>query len=135
MLYMRYPLLCILTSMLLGCASQSAKTIGSLDMESVEYASAACQNARNNAWVHEETQNAKLWAGPSAMLLLGPAALVPVFFTNVGVNTADHLKANDIAANCGGKVKPQHEVNSTIALDATLSLAVGTEVPVASASK
>ena len=135
MLYMRYPLLCILTSMLLGCASQSAKTIGSLDMESVEYASAACQNARNNAWVHEETQNAKLWAGPSAMLLLGPAALVPVFFTNVGVNTADHLKANDIAANCGGKVKPQHEVNSTIALDATLSLAVGTVVPVATASK
>ena len=135
MLYMRYPLLCILTSMLLGCASQSAKTIGSLDMESAEYASAACQNARNNSWVHEETQNAKLWAGPSAMLLLGPAALVPVFFTNVGVNTADHLKANDIAANCGGKVKPQHEVNSTIALDATLSLAVGTVVPVASASK
>ena len=135
MLYMRYPLLCILTSMLLGCASQSAKTIGSLDMESVEYASAACQNARNNAWVHEETQNAKLWAGPSAMLLLGPAALVPVFFTNVGVNTADHLKANDIAANCGGKVKPHHEVNSTIALDATLSLAVGTVVPVATASK
>ena len=135
MLYMRYPLLCILTSMLLGCASQSAKTIGSLDMESLEYASAACQNARNNAWVHEETQNAQLWAGPSAMLLLGPAALVPVFFTNVGVNTADHLKANDIAANCGGKVKPQHEVNSTIALDATLSLAVGTVVPVASASK
>lgn len=135
MLYMHYPLLCILTSMLLGCASQSAKTIGSLDMESAEYDSAACQNARNNAWVHEETQNAKLWAGPSAMLLLGPAALVPVFFTNVGVNTADHLKANDIAANCGGKVKPQHEVNSTIALDATLSLAVGTVVPVATASK
>jgi len=135
MLYMRYPLLCILTPMLLGCASQSAKTIGSLDMESAEYASAACQNARNNAWVHEETQNAKLWTGPSAMLLLGPAALVPVFFTNVGVNTADHLKANDIAANCGGKVKPQHEVNSTIALDATLSLAVGTVVPVATASK
>ena len=122
MLYMRYPLLCILTPMLLGCASQSAKTIGSLDMESAEYTSAACQNA-------------KLWAGPSAMLLLGPAALVPVFFTNVGVNTADHLKANDIAANCGGKVKPQHEVNSTIALDATLSLAVGTVVPVATASK
>ncbi|MCX7270497.1 MAG: hypothetical protein NT095_08415 [Burkholderiales bacterium] len=127
MLYLRYPLLCILTCVLLGCASQSAKTIGSLDNESPEYASAACQNARHNAWIHEET--------PSAMLLLGPVALVPVFVTSVGVNTADHLKANDIAVNCGGKVKSQQEVNNTIALDATLSLAVGTVVPVASASK
>ena len=135
MLYLRYPLLCILTCVLLGCASQSAKTIGSLDNESPEYASAACQNARSNAWIHEETQNAKLWAGPSAMLLLGFVALAPVFFTSLGVNTADHLKANDIAANCGGKVKSQQEVNNTIALDATLSLAVGTVVPVASASK
>lgn len=132
---MRYPLLCILTCVLAGCASQSAKTIGSLDNESPEYTSAACQNARHNAWIHEETQNAKLWAGPSAVLLLGPVAIVPVFLTNVGVNTADHLQANDIAANCGGKVKPQQEVNSTIALDATLSLAVGSVVPVSTASK
>jgi hypothetical protein len=134
MLYLRYPMLCILTCVLWGCASQSAQTIGKLDNESPEYASAACQNARHNAWIHEEAQNAKLWAGPSAVLLLGPAAIVPVFFTGVGVNTADHLKANDIAANCGGKPKSQQEVNSNIALDATLSLAVGSVMPVSTAA-
>lgn len=133
--FLRQPLLCILTCVLTACASQSAKTIGSLDNESPEYVTAACQNARHNAWIHEETQNAKLWAGPSAVLLLGPVAIVPVFLTNVGVNTADHLQANDIAANCGGKAKPQQEVNHNIALDATLSLAVGSVVPMASASK
>ena len=132
--HVRFPLLCILTCVLWGCASQSAKTIGKLDNESPEYTSAACQNARHNAWIHDETQNAKLWAGPSAVLLLGPAAIVPVFFTNVGVNTADHLQANDIAANCGGKTKTQQEVNSNIALDASLSLAVGSVLPVTTAT-
>jgi len=126
---------CILTCLLAGCASQSAKVIGSLDNNSKEYASAACQNARHNAWIHEETQNAKLWAGPSAMLLLGPVALLPVFAAGVGVNTADHMQANDIAANCGGKARSQKEVNTSIAVDATLSLAVGNVVPVANASK
>jgi hypothetical protein len=133
--YLRYPLLCILTCVLWGCASQSAQTIGRLDNESPEYASAACQNARNNAWIHEETQNAKLWAGPSAVVFLGPAAIVPMFFTSLGVNTADHLKANDIAANCGGHAKSQQEVNGQIAMDATLSLAVGSVLPVAGAAK
>lgn len=135
MLHLRYPLVCILTCVLGACASQSGKTIGSLDNNSAEYASAACQNARHNAWIHEETQNAKLWAGPSAVLLLGPAAIFPVFLTNVGVNTADHLQANNIAANCGGKVHPQDEVNKSIALDATLSLAVGSFAPVAPVAK
>lgn len=126
---------CILTCVLAGCASQSAKTIGSLDNNSPEYASAACQNARHNAWIHEETQNAKLWAGPSAVLLLGPAALLPVFATGVGVNAADQMQANDIAANCGGTPRSQEEVNTSIAVDASLSLAVGSVLPVASASK
>jgi hypothetical protein len=133
--YLRSLLVCILTCVLWGCASQSAQTIGRLDNESPEYASAACQNARNNAWIHEETQNAKLWAGPSAVFLLGPAAIVPMFITSVGVNTADHLKANDIAANCGGHAKTQQEVNGQIAMDATLSLAVGSVLPVAGAAK
>ena len=126
---------CILTCVLAGCASQSAKVIGSLDNNSSEYASPACQNARHNAWIHEETQHAKLWAGPSAVLLLGPVALLPVFATGVGVNTADHMQANDIAANCGGKPKTQQEVNASIAVDASLSLAVGNVLPVASAAK
>ena len=126
---------CILTCALAGCASQSAKIIGSLDNNSPEYASAACKNARHNAWIHEETQNAKLWAGPSAVLLLGPVAILPVFATGVGVNTADYLQANDIAANCGGKPRTQSEVNTSIAVDATLSLAVGNVVPVTGASK
>ena len=126
---------CILACCLVGCASQSAKVIGSLDNNSPEYASAACQNARHNAWVHEETQNAKLWAGPSAVLLFGPVALFPVFATGVGVNTADQMQANDIAANCGGKPRSQKEVNASIAVDASLSLAVGNVLPVASAAK
>ena len=132
MLNLRYLLACILTCVIAGCASQSSKAIANIDTESPNYASPACQNARHNAWIHEETQNAKLWAGPSAMLLLGPVALIPVFVTSVGVNTADHLQANDIAANCGGHARPQQEVNQSILVDATMSLAVGSVVPVSS---
>jgi len=132
MLNMRYPLFCFLTCLMAGCASQSSKAIAKIDPNSTNYASAACQNARHNAWIHEETQNAKLWAGPSAVLFLGPAAIIPVFVTSVGVNTADHLQANDIAANCGGQPRAQQEVNQSILVDATMSLAVGSVVPVSS---
>jgi len=132
MLNVRYPLACILTCLFAGCASQSSKAIAKIDTNSPDYASQACQNARHNAWIHEETQNAKLWAGPSAVLFLGPAAIIPLFVTNVGVNTADHLQANDIAANCGGHALPQQEVNKSILVDATMSLAVGSVVPVSS---
>ena len=129
MLNLRYLLACILTCVVAGCASQSSKAIASIDTDSPNYASPACQNARHNAWIHAETQNAKLWAGPSAVLLLGPAAIIPMFVTNVGVNTADYMQANDIAANCGGHARPQQEVNQNILVDATVSLAVGSVVP------
>jgi len=120
----------VTTGFLTGCASHSAKTIAGLDNNDPTFNSSACESARANAWVHDTTQKNKLWVGPSFIWLAGPVALVPMFVTNVGLNTADKLQANDIAAQCGGKPQSQAQMSADIALDASLSLAAGAIVPV-----
>jgi hypothetical protein len=123
---------CILlvANLLLGaCASQSSKAIAKLDSGSPEFSSAPCQNARHNAWLYDEVQKNKLWAGPSVILLAGPIAVLPVLVTNIGLNSADHISANDISGQCGGQVLSQKTLNQNIAMDATLSVAVGGIAP------
>ena len=68
LIYMNGSKVCILlvASQLLGaCASHSSKAIAKLDSGSPEFSSATCQNARQNAWLYDEAQINKLWAGPS----------------------------------------------------------------------
>ena len=113
-----------------GCASHSSKMIGKLQDKNPQFATAQCQNARQNAGVHDEVQNAKLWVGPSVLLLAGPLAIVPVFLSGVGLNTMDQMQANDIAKNCGGKAVSQEAVAQSVAVDSALSLGLGVAVPV-----
>jgi hypothetical protein len=115
-----------------GCASHSSKIIGKLQDKNPQFTTAACQNARQNAGVHDDVQNAKLWVGPSVLLLAGPLAIVPVFLSGVGLNTMDQLQANDIAKNCGGTARSQEAVAQSVAVDSALSLGLGVAVPVPS---
>jgi len=113
-----------------GCASHSTKAIGKLDNTQPIFHSNACKNARSNAWVYQEAKDAKLWAGPSALLIVGPIAFIPVLFANAGVNAADRLKAADIASNCGGNPPNPETVAGYIALDVTIDIATGSLIPV-----
>jgi hypothetical protein len=115
-----------------GCASHSSKMIGKLQDKNPQFATAACQDARQNAGVHDDVQNAKLWVGPSVLLLAGPLAIVPVFLSGVGLNTMDQMQANDIAKNCGGTARSQEAVAKSVAVDSALSLGLGVAVPVPS---
>lgn len=128
----RSALVLMLIGLCTGCASHSSKMIGKLQDKNPQFATAACQNARHNAGVHDEVQNAKLWVGPSVLLLAGPLAIVPVFLSGVGLNTMDQMQANDIAKNCGGKALSQEAVAQSVAVDSALSLGLGVAVPVPS---
>lgn len=122
-----------LVSLLVGlsaCASHSSKAIAKLDDKSQDFATAACQNARHNAWIHDDLKTHKLWAAPSLLFLMGPAAAVPLFAANVGLNTADYMKASEITTQCGGTPLTQEAMASNIAMDAALDFTVGTVVPV-----
>ena len=127
------PFLLLLTygTLLTGCASHSTQAIGKLDNSQPIFHSNACKNARTNAWVYQEAKEAKLWAGPSAFLIAGPIAFIPVLFANASVNAADHLKAADIASNCGGNPRNPEAVAGDIALDATIDIATGSLIPAA----
>ena len=129
---MNYFKVCLwLTAPLLlgACASQSAKAIAKLDTEGAEFNSVPCQNARHNAWLYDEAQKNKIWAGPSVILLAGPIAVIPVLASNIGINTADHIQANDISTQCGGQPLTQDALNQNIAVDATISVVVGGMAP------
>jgi len=117
--------------LLTGCASHSTKAIGKLDNAEPIFHSNACKNARNNAWVYQEAKDAKLWAGPTALFIAGPIALIPVLFANASVNAADHLKAADIASHCGGNPPNPDAVAGDIALEASIDIATGSLIPAA----
>jgi len=115
--------------LLTGCASHSTQAIGKLDNTQPVFHSNACKNARSNAWVYQEAKDAKLWAGPSALLIAGPIAFIPMLVANASVNAADHLKAADIASNCGGNPRNPESVAVDIALEATIDIATGSLIP------
>lgn len=115
-----------------ACASHSSQAIGKLDDKSREFGTGACQNARHNAWIHDELKTHKLWAAPSLLLLAGPVVAVPLFVANVSLNTADQMKASDITTQCGGTPPSQEAMAGNIALDAALDLTVGAVVPLGS---
>ena len=122
----------VLTALLVGCASQSSKAIAKLDDKSPDFGTGPCQNARHNAWVHDELKTHKLWAAPALVLLSGPAAVAPLFLANVGINTADHMKAADITTQCGGTAPTQEAMIGSIAVDTAVGLAIGAAIPVGS---
>ena len=128
----RSTLVVSLVGLCAACASHSSKMIGKLQDKNPQFATAQCQNARQNAGVHDDVQNAKLWVGPSVLLLAGPVAIVPIFLSGVGLNTMDQLQANDIAKNCGGTALSQQGVVQSVAVDSALSLGLGVAVPVPS---
>jgi hypothetical protein len=109
-----------------GCASHSSTAIANLDYQSNDFNTAGCQHARQNAWLHDELKSLRLLAGPSLLLIAGPVMAVPVIFANVGLNTVDHLKANDIKSSCGGKTLTGEQITQSIALDAGLTVLTGT---------
>ena len=116
--------MCVLA--LPGCMSYSSKAVGELDHESDAFTSAECQNSRQNAGLHDSLKNIKLVASSSLILIAGPVMAIPVLFANVGLNTADHLKANEIKSNCGGQALTNEKVTRSIAFDASLGLLTGT---------
>ncbi len=114
---------------LTGCASYSSKAIGSLDNQHPAFDTIDCQTARDNAWIHEDLKQIKLVAGPSLLLIAGPVMAIPVLLANVGLNTADHLKANDIKTLCGGKALTPDELTQSIVIDTGVSAATGALLP------
>ena len=117
-----------------GCASHSSTAVADLSHQGEVFNSPACQNARQNAWLHDDLKTIKTMAGPALLIIAGPVLLVPVLFANVGLSTADHLTANDIKTECGGRALSADQVTQSIALDAGMSVLTGAVIPAASAA-
>jgi hypothetical protein len=127
-------LLLIAILVLQGCASHSSKAISDLGLQSQEFNSPACQNARKNAWLHDDLKDIQLVGGPALLLIAGPLLAVPVLLANLGLSTADHLTANDIKLQCGATTLTDDEITQSIVMEAGFSSLTGFVIPSASAS-
>jgi hypothetical protein len=76
--FIRPLLLAMCVLALPGCMSYSSKAVTELDHESDVFASAGCQNSRQNAGIHDNLKNIKLVASSSLMLIAGPVMAIPV---------------------------------------------------------
>ena len=132
MTFMRSLLLVMFVLVLPGCMSYSTKAVAELDHESGAFASAECENSRQNAGIHDSLKNIKLVASSSLMLIVGPVMAIPVLFANVGLNTADHIKANEIKTKCGGQALSIEKLTQSIAVDTGLGLLTGSALSGAS---
>ena len=126
MTFIRSLLLVMCVLALPGCMSYSTKAVAELDHESGAFASAECENSRQNAGIHDNLKNIKLVASSSLMLIAGPVMAIPVLFANVGLNSADHLSANEIKSKCGGQPLTNEKMTQSIAVDTGLGLLTGT---------
>ena len=115
--------MCVLA--LPGCMSYSSKAVTALDHDSDAFATAGCQKSRLNAGIHDNLKNIKLVASSSLMLVAGPVMAIPVLFANVGLNSADHLSANEIKSNCGGQPLTNEKMIQSIAVDSSLGFLTG----------
>ena len=130
--FIRPLLLAMCVLALPGCMSYSSKAVAELDHESDAFTSAECQNSRQNAGIHDNLKNIKLVASSSLMLIAGPVMAIPVLFANVGLNTADHIKANEIKTKCGGQALSIEKLTQSIAVDTGLGLLTGSALSGAS---
>lgn len=127
----RYLLL-IGALVLQGCASHSSNVVADLSHQGEVFNSPACQNVRQIAGLHDDLKSIKAVAGPALLIMAGPVLWVPVLFANLGLSTADHLTANDIRAECGGRALTADQLTQGIALDAGVSALTGAVIPAAS---
>ena len=107
---------------LAGCASQSQKTLAGLDPTKPEYSSESCEQIKQRVWLHQDLKNAKALGGSAAVILLGPAAFLPVLAGSVGLSVADHTDARQMALACGGTPRDALQITGDVVLENSLNL-------------
>ena len=120
---------CVLLS-LLGCASQSTRTMASLDPMHPLFNSEECKAMRKQVWVHQDLKNARTVGGPAVVVLAGPLAVIPVLAVNVSMGAADHSDAAKLSAACGGKKVSDVDVATGVAIETGIGVAAGAVIPV-----
>ena len=103
--------LAVLMSVLLLCA-------GSLGV-------AFAKPSKQNMSPEEKDQfvkNAKALGGSAAVILLGPAAFLPVLAGSVGLSVADHTDARQMALACGGTPRDALQITGDVVLENSLNL-------------
>jgi len=110
---------------LVACASQSSKTVASLDKSKSAFSSESCARAVETADRQEDIKLTRTVASPLLVVLSGGLLAIPVVAANVGLDVADNVNASDIAVACGGEAKSTKEIAVNVGRGAAMGLATG----------
>jgi hypothetical protein len=119
------PLLPLISVFLVACASQSSKTVASLDKSKSAFKSESCSKAVETVDRQEDIKLTRTVASPLLVVLSGGLLAVPVVAVNVGLDVADNVNASDIAVACGGEAKSTKEIVVNVGRGAAMSLTTG----------
>lgn len=110
---------------LVACASQSSKTVSTLDKSSAAYATEDCAKAIHTADTQENIKLGRTITSPLLAVLSGGILAVPIIAANIGFDVADNINASDIAVACGGESKSSKEIAVNVGRGAAMGLMTG----------
>lgn len=110
---------------LVACASQSSKTVSTLDKSRAAYATEDCAKAIHTADTQENIKLGRTITSPLLAVLSGGILAVPIIAANIGLDVADNINASDIAVACGGESKSSKEIAVNVGRGAAMGLMTG----------
>lgn len=117
-------------ALLTGCASQTRLVVNGLDASDPAYSQEACQQSKPLADLQDDIKLVRTLGSPLVLFMSGPAALLPVLATNVGLDALDHMDASQVSVNCGGFETPTYNMVERVMLGLGLNvLTPGLRIP------
>ncbi len=99
---------------LIGCATESERTVRNLDSSSLTFNSQNCQKSVRDIDFHSDLKKAKTLAVPLSIIISGGFLLIPSIVASAGLSALDRIDASNISSRCGGKKTDKKTIKKNV---------------------
>ena len=103
---------------LVACASNTRTMADSINPETQQYKTPACQRPFQLAEMHDDIKMSRTIATPTLLVLSGGSLFFPLLGINIGLDALDHLDASHVSKACGGFATPSENILEKVLLGA-----------------
>jgi hypothetical protein len=103
---------------LVACASNTRTMADSINPETQQYKTPACQRSFQLAEMHDDIKMSRTIATPTLLVLSGGSLFFPLLGINIGLDALDHLDASHVSKACGGFATPSENILEKVLLGA-----------------
>jgi hypothetical protein len=110
--------LLVMACSLVACASNTRTMADSINPETQQYKSPACQRSFQLAEMHDDIKMSRTIVTPTLLVLSGGSLFFPLLGINIGLDALDHLDASHVSKACGGFATPSENILEKVLLGA-----------------